>query len=122
VQDNNFFDFSWIDLDQKGYKSFFSEIESTFDIFDDCCSWIQSIEDPNLTLFSSVIWEQSGVADFLFVDNITGEVSKDSKQIDFRVQSSPSWSSDGLNFSIVAPCNESLGVASHFSKHYIGSG
>jgi hypothetical protein len=54
-----------------------------------------------LTLFSSVIWGQSGIADFLFDGNITEEVSKD-----FRVQSFPSWSSGGLNSSIVAPCNE----------------
>jgi hypothetical protein len=27
-----------------------------------------------------------------------------------------------LNSSIVAPCNESLGVASRFNKIYIGSG
>jgi hypothetical protein len=47
-----------------------------------------------------------GHSSFFFVGNITGEVSKDSKQIDFRVQSFPSWSSDGLNSSIVAPCNE----------------
>jgi hypothetical protein len=26
VQDNNFFEFSWIDLDQKGYKPFFLKL------------------------------------------------------------------------------------------------
>jgi hypothetical protein len=109
-------------LDQKGYKLFFSEFEFTSDVFNDCCSWVESIEDPNLTLFSSVIWGQSGIADFLFVGNITGEVFKDSRHIDSRVQSFPSWISGGLNSSIVAPCNESLGVASRFSKLYIGSG
>jgi hypothetical protein len=53
-----------------------------------------------------VIWGQSGIANFLFVGNITEEVSKDSRHIDPRVQLFPSWSSDGLNSSIVAPCNE----------------
>jgi hypothetical protein len=92
-------------LVQKGYKPFFFVIESTSDIFDDFCSWVQSIEDPNLTLFSSVIWGQSVIADFVFVGNITGEVSKDSRHIDSRAQLFPSWSSDVLNSSIVAPCN-----------------
>jgi hypothetical protein len=55
VQNNNFFDFSWIDSVQKGYEPFFSKIESTSDIFDDFCFWLESIEDPKLTLFSSVI-------------------------------------------------------------------
>jgi hypothetical protein len=63
-----------------------------------------------LTLFSSVIWGQSGIADFLFVGNITEEVSKDSRHIDSRVQSFPSWSSGGLNSSIVAPCNELVDI------------
>jgi hypothetical protein len=39
-----------------------------------------------LTLFSSVIWGQSGIADFHFVGNITGEVSKDSRHIDSKAQ------------------------------------
>jgi hypothetical protein len=62
------------------------------------------------------------MAGFLFVGNITEQVSKDSRQIDFRVRLFPSWISDGLNSSIVVPCNELLGVASHFSKFYIGLG
>jgi hypothetical protein len=44
-----------------------------------------------LTLFSLVIWGQSGIADFPFIDNITAEVSKDFRHIGFRVQSFPSW-------------------------------
>jgi hypothetical protein len=68
-----------------------------------------------LTLFSSVIWGQSGIADFLFVGNITGEVSKDSRHIDSRVQSFPSWSSDGLNSSIVASCNELVDTWCHLT-------
>jgi hypothetical protein len=84
----------------------FFQIETNSDIFNDFCFWVESIEDPNLTLFSLVIWEQSDIADFLFVGNITGEVFKDSRHIDFRVQSFPSWSSGRVNSSIVAPCNE----------------